>query len=306
MAKLDIIGEKYGRLLVLEELDKRRGKRKDRVFLCKCECGNITEKPMQSLRSGRTKSCGCFQKEARTHEYRGGHGKSSHELAATWYGMKKRCYNEKDDNYKWYGSLGIEMCPRWKDDILLFIEDIERILGKRPKGHTLDRINPYDDYHPYNVRWADVVVQTLNTRRKSNTGYDYISKNKKGYKVSVERDGSKRESLLFHDIDNAIELRDDWLKEFDENPKEWIDKTDSKKYNRTTLKEVLNIDNYKHINKRYENGYSVEIIKEKIKRRIVVSSFEEASILRDKWLEEYFNNPDKWIEDTVNKTYKRE
>ena len=62
----------------------------------------------------------------------------------------------------------------------------------------------------------------------------------------------------------------------------------------------------KHINKRYENGYSVEIIKEKIKRRIVVSSFEEASILRDKWLEEYFNNPEQWIKETINKTYKRE
>ena len=48
MIKIDIIGEKYGRLLVLEELDKRYGKKKDRVFLCRCDCGNITEKPMMS------------------------------------------------------------------------------------------------------------------------------------------------------------------------------------------------------------------------------------------------------------------
>lgn len=306
MRKLDIIGEKYGRLLVLEELDKRYGKKKERVFLCRCDCGNTTEKPIQSLRSGRAKSCGCLQKEARTHEYKGGHGKSSHDLAPTWYGMINRCYNEKSKSYQQYGALGVRVCDRWKKDINNFIEDIERKLGDRPKGYSLDRINPYGDYDIENVRWADITTQNINKRKGSNTGQDYIFKKDKGYRVSIERGGYKRESLLFHNIDNAIELRDDWLNEFDENSKEWIDKTNNKEYNRTTLKEVLNIDNNKHITKNKAEYYYVEISKEKTKRRKSISSFEEALLLRNKWLEEYFNNPDKWIEETINKTYKRE
>ena len=305
MRKLDIIGEKYGRLLVLEELDKRYGKKKERVFLCRCDCGNTTEKPIQSLRSGRAKSCGCFQKESRTHEYRGGHGKSSHELAHTWYGMINRCYNEKSESYHQYGTLGVKVCNRWKENMANFIEDIERELGDRPKGYSLDRIDPYGDYTIENVRWADITTQNLNKRKGSNTGQDYIFKKDKGYRVSIEREGYKRESLLFHDIDNAIELRDDWLKEFDENSKEWIDKTDSKEYNRTTIKEVLNIDKNKHIIKNKAGYYYVEITNEKTRRRKNVSSFEEALILRNKWLVEYFNNPEQWIEDTVNNTYKK-
>lgn len=305
MRKLDIIGEKYGRLLVLEELDKRYGKKKERVFLCRCDCGNTTEKPIQSLRSGRAKSCGCFQKESRTHEYRGGHGKSSHELAHTWYGMINRCYNEKSESYHQYGALGVKVCNRWKENMANFIEDIERELGDRPKGYSLDRIDPYGDYTIENVRWADITTQNLNKRKGSNTGQDYIFKKDKGYRVSIEREGHRRESLLFHDIDNAIELRDDWLKEFDENSKEWIDKTDSKEYNRTTIKEVLNIDKNKHIIKNKAGYYYVEITNEKTRRRKNVSSFEEALILRNKWLEEYFNNPKKWIQDTINNEYKK-
>lgn len=306
MRKIDIIGERYGRLLVLEELDKRYGKKKERVFLCECDCGDTIEKPIQSLRSGRAKSCGCFQKEARTHQYRGSHGKSSHELSATWYGMIRRCYNKESESYCQYGALGIEVCDRWKEDIENFIEDIENKLGNRPKGHSLDRIDPYGDYTIENVRWADMTTQNLNKRKGSNTGQDYISKKDRGYKVSIEREGHKRESLLFYDIDNAIELRDDWLKECEENPKEWIDKTDSKEYNRTTLKEVLNIDKNKHIIKNKAGYYYVEISKEKTRRRKIVSSFEEAQILRDKWLEEYFNDPKKWVKNTINNEYKKE
>lgn len=56
-----IIGEKFGRLTVLEYLgnDKRRNSQ----FLCQCECGNKVVVGYGKLSSGWTKSCGCLQKE---------------------------------------------------------------------------------------------------------------------------------------------------------------------------------------------------------------------------------------------------
>ena len=30
-----------------------------------------------------------------------------------WYHMLSRCYNEKADNYKWYGESGITVCEEW-------------------------------------------------------------------------------------------------------------------------------------------------------------------------------------------------
>lgn len=52
-----------------------------------------------------------------------------------------------------------------KEEIPVFLE-----LGPRPKGKTLDRINPYGDYAPGNVRWATWREQRLNQRRAQGQG----------------------------------------------------------------------------------------------------------------------------------------
>ena len=52
----DLVGQKFGRLTVLENLPG--GKKK-----CKCDCGNIVKVKTDNLINGNTQSCGCFQKE---------------------------------------------------------------------------------------------------------------------------------------------------------------------------------------------------------------------------------------------------
>ena len=54
--ELDLIGQQFGRLKVLDNLPG--GKKK-----CQCECGNIIEVETSNLTSGNTKSCGCLQKD---------------------------------------------------------------------------------------------------------------------------------------------------------------------------------------------------------------------------------------------------
>lgn len=53
------IGNKYGRLTVIERAENRNGVR----WRCRCECGKEIEVLGTSLRSGNTKSCGCLQKQ---------------------------------------------------------------------------------------------------------------------------------------------------------------------------------------------------------------------------------------------------
>lgn len=57
MAKFEIIGQKFGRLTVLEYIDRNKG------YLCECECGNKTNARSWSLKTGRHESCGCLAKE---------------------------------------------------------------------------------------------------------------------------------------------------------------------------------------------------------------------------------------------------
>ena len=56
------IGEKYGRLTIIN-VGRKGTKNKEGTFLCSCECGNRSEVTIGNLRSGGTKSCGCYAKE---------------------------------------------------------------------------------------------------------------------------------------------------------------------------------------------------------------------------------------------------
>lgn len=58
----DMTGMKFGRLTVIERAEN--DKHGNVIWVCQCECGNITKVRGISLRSGNTASCGCAKKEA--------------------------------------------------------------------------------------------------------------------------------------------------------------------------------------------------------------------------------------------------
>jgi hypothetical protein len=55
-----IIGKRYGRLIVLENIGVIKGRR---FFKCLCDCGKTSNVSYAYLRRGNTKSCGCLKKE---------------------------------------------------------------------------------------------------------------------------------------------------------------------------------------------------------------------------------------------------
>lgn len=56
---IDLTGQRFGKLTVLELVGKKNGK--GYYWKCQCDCGNIKDILGSSLRSGNTKSCGCEQ-----------------------------------------------------------------------------------------------------------------------------------------------------------------------------------------------------------------------------------------------------
>ena len=58
VAKISLVGEKFGYLEVLEELPRQKNQRQVR-YLCRCHCGNTIETTAACLRGGK-KSCGCI------------------------------------------------------------------------------------------------------------------------------------------------------------------------------------------------------------------------------------------------------
>ncbi|NJO31715.1 MAG: hypothetical protein HC874_32320 [Richelia sp. SL_2_1] len=55
---INIVGQRFGRLVAIERTNKSSGS--NIIWKCVCDCGNIKEVDTGKLRAGVTRSCGCL------------------------------------------------------------------------------------------------------------------------------------------------------------------------------------------------------------------------------------------------------
>ena len=150
-------GERYGRLSIIKEVKKRKGRR---YFLCECDCGTRKEVRFVNLRSGHSKSCGCLRDERnRTSNLQ--HGKYGTGIYNSWHSMKQRCSNENNATYKYYGARAITFCDQWEDFQPFYDWAMDN--GYK-EGLTIERIDVNGNYCPGNCTWITQEEQLFNTR----------------------------------------------------------------------------------------------------------------------------------------------
>lgn len=160
---VDISGQRFGRLTVIEPVGARRYHRGMAVyFRCRCDCGNEIFAQRSNLRK-HTRSCGCLNPS------RGTVGKSgtSHPLYGVWRKMIERCMSPTCADYKNYGGRGIVICDRWLsgDGSGGGLDCFAIDLGAKPyKGASLERRDNDEGYNPSNCFWADRKTQGRNKR----------------------------------------------------------------------------------------------------------------------------------------------
>lgn len=98
----------------------------------------------------------------RHHNYRHGQRGKRHTTGAykSWLSMINRCNPSNSDACPAYAGSGVTVCSRWMESFESFYSD----MGDRPKGHSIDRIDPAGNYEPGNCRWADPKTQAMNRK----------------------------------------------------------------------------------------------------------------------------------------------
>lgn len=190
----NLTGMRFGMLTVISMTKERKNNQV--CYLVQCDCGNKKESIGYLLTSGKSVSCGCKRRIAGLK-----HGKSSSREYRIWADMRRRCIDERNKNYPYYGGRGISVCDRWQD-FSNFIAD----MGKSQKGQSLDRIDNSGKYEPDNCKWSSLKEQARN--RRSNRLINFNGKtmcvSEWAETIGIARDTLKRRLLLGWSVERAL------------------------------------------------------------------------------------------------------
>jgi len=162
-------GSKIGRWTLVSEAAKRG---KNRMVLCRCDCGTERVVRLLAATGGKTNSCGCIASDRMASlNWIHGHAIGRKTLTyRTWISMVGRCTIKGYVGYEVYGGAGITVCERW-----LVFENFLADMGERSsRSMTIDRIDNSLGYEPNNCRWATKRQQTINRTITVMVEYDGV------------------------------------------------------------------------------------------------------------------------------------
>jgi len=162
--RIDITGQKFGRLTAKEPTDKRV--RKNIIWIFECECGQIIEAQATRVKSGHKNSCGCLHGDVikkyrmdKNPNWTGYEGIRGSHWSSIQRGAKTRNLEFTISiEYAWkiYESQN-RLCKLTKIPIYLDYRDT----NKREKTASLDRIDSKQGYVEGNIQWVHKIINYM-------------------------------------------------------------------------------------------------------------------------------------------------
>lgn len=186
----DIIGQRFNRLVVIED-DGTRSSKGEIKWLCQCDCGNLYHALRYRLRNDLTKSCGCLNDEKKRERF-----KDLTNTETENFKVIDRAYSK---NQRVYWNC---ICKHCGNHIELQSNQIERYssCGCKHNRSTKERMAEISDPES---------LKTNKPTAKSTTGVRgvYYNKRKKRYVAYINIDKKTKYLGSSVDLKEAAEIR---------------------------------------------------------------------------------------------------
>lgn len=196
-----MLGNKFGKLLVLEEVSS--DVKNHRKYLCECDCGEHCIVIANNLKKGNStqcKRCSTIARKEKTTTVNSSLDKKTYKV---YRSMINRCITDHN-----YFSRGISVCNRWLEEIDGFRNFLED-MGPSPEGMSIDRIDNDKGYYKENCRWTSSSVQNHNKRKRKDAktseyiGVSYFEKHAK-WAMQIMFEGSRITKMFEDELSAAI------------------------------------------------------------------------------------------------------
>lgn len=175
--RIDLTGVTINGIYVESFAYTGSGKSKKAHWNCICHCGNRFIAESEHLRTGHTRSCGCYKRE-QLRDRVTKHGATANykkdRLYTIWRDMRKRCRNPNTTSSKNYVDRGIKVCEMWDNSYLVFRD--WALANGYNDTLTIERINNDGNYCPENCKWIPRSKQNQNKRNTRYIEYKGVNK----------------------------------------------------------------------------------------------------------------------------------